>query len=74
MEKYYTYTIDGEEPKEDHIVIDKKEKAIYEMSLEYEKHNIVLWAVTKEGDQYDYLKLCTATKNSNGTHNWVWFM
>ncbi len=74
MENYFTYTIDGEEPKPDHTVIQKKEKAIYEISLEFEKHNVVLWSVFKESDTFEYVKLCTVTKNANGTHSWVWFM
>ena len=74
MEKYYTYTVDGNEPSKNHVVIEKKEKAIYEVSLEFEKHNIVLWLVYKEDDNYEYVKLCTVTKSPNGNHNWVWYM
>lgn len=74
MEKYYTYTLDGQEPNNNHTIIEKKEKAIYEISLEYEKHNVILWIVYKDEEVYNYEKLCTVTKNSNGSHSWVWFM
>lgn len=73
MEKYFTITFDGQEPTNDHIIIEKKEKAIYEISIEFKKHNIILWTVYKDGEIFEYVKTCTVTKESNGAHSWVWF-